>query len=366
LLPGVHKPDATNTGPYTVTTFVEVLPAAGSNTITVAPGDYTGRRYWGIVKASGPVTFRECVFPGPDPTSWTIGQPNNPSYGCTQNYGSNPPLMKFYDCLHDPGLWLTTAAPTQRTSLNPYNIGHHGGQAEFYRCEMLNVSDGINFIGASGSIAAANAHHFTLQQSWIHKCLYVNDMYPPNDGQLHCDAFQSNYGKNVLIWGNTLGGVRVPSGYNVWPGNTQGQAGQGFNAGDDFWNSCFMLKQESLTVAATDPRFPDVAAIARLENFVIKENWLSGGTCSMNIASDTKYDTTGVCYSSWQISGNRFATRGADWGQTMRGFAKGDGGTTYNSGAGQYILRSATRYGGTLTGSVNEQTGLPVPISAGG
>ena len=136
LQAGVHKPDATNTGPYTVSSFTDVYPSGSSNVVTLTAGVYKGLRIWGQVKGSGgTVHLQECLIAGPDPDSWTkTGGAGQTSLGCVQNYGSNPLPIWLDDCRIDPSLWLTAAAPGgARAGLNPYNIGWHGGQGRFLR-----------------------------------------------------------------------------------------------------------------------------------------------------------------------------------------------------------------------------------------
>ena len=148
----------------------------------------------------------------------------------------------------------------------------------------------------------------------------------------------------------------------MWPGNPT-QPGVGHNAGDDFWNAGIMFKQEQFTVSVGDPRYADRVAIATLEDIIVKENWIGGGVASLNIATDPYYGNT---YTTCQFTGNRFLTRQTDWGKTMRGYASGDGGiVNYNTGQGYYILRPQATFTGTLSGNVNEQTGIAVPITNG-
>lgn len=348
----VHKPGPENTGPYTVTSWTERFPSSGNSITLSTPGTYYGIRFWGIVKASVPgVILRECWLAGPDPTSWSSGGgTGQTSLGCLQNYGSDPKVIEVWDSIIDPSPWVTVRG---QAKLNPYNIGIHGGQVIIKRSEITNVSDGINFIGPNGSLAIANAGASVIEQNWIHKGLYANDLYPPSDGQPHCDGFQMNYGKNVSLRGNTIGGLRDSYGYNIWPG--------GYNSGDDFWNAALMLKNEAFSVSSGDPRYADRFEIGRVENVNVEGNWLSGGTCTLNLASDTFVNNL---WPTLTVKNNRFQTRGADWGKTMRGYSPGDGGVAYNTGAGYYILRPSN-FQAVFTGNVNEQTGTAVPISNG-
>lgn len=339
-----------NVGPYTVTTWDNRFPGAGSNVISIStPGTYYGMTFWAQVKASvDGVVFRECRFAGPDPLTVGLAVGSTNLMGCIQNYGSNPRTIKFFDCKIDPSLWLTASAPGgARSKLDPYVLGLHGGQVEMRRTEIVNCQDAVNFIGTSSTTATiyeAQSHLFEL--CWLHKGYYINDFYDPrvNDGQPHCDGFQTNYGRNVTIRGCTLGGHRDPTGYLTWPG--------GYNSGDDMWNSAILLKQETAN---------DVSK--QCLNYLIDNNLLGGGNCTLNHAYVLARPNT---WPDTVISNNKFLFRPTEWGYKLKG--DGPGQTPYRNDVNAlttYVLKG-TGITSTYTNNIVLETGLPVTISPGG
>lgn len=341
LVVGVDKPGPDNTGPYTVTSFTDVYPPNGSIDLPVS-GLQVGKRYWGCVKPADGAVFRECIFAGPDPLRYGAGNQfgGPPQKGAFQNFGSNPGKVEVWDSVIDMGLWLTSAAPGgARPAGNPHGFGVHGGNIKMYRTEIRNCGDGWNFVGPNGSIKAAELGQATLmQQCWLHKGFYANDVRSITDGQNHSDGFQFNFGRNVTIRGNTIGGQRSSTGYLTWPG--------GFNAGDDFAYSCIMMTQES-------PPSSD----SILTNILIEKNWLSGGTATINMPIERGNDASGTT-----IQYNRFARRGSDWGATKTANANTNPAWVpyqNNSGPGYYIISQAGN-NGHFEGNVYDDTGLPI------
>ena len=343
LIAGIHKPDASNTGPYTVSSWAEQDPSTGTSITISTPGTYYGKRYWGTVKVTAPdntVFFRECWFAGPHPTS-----PTGDLTSCIQTFGSSPKKFEVWDSILDPSVWqsIRGVSPDFQTA---YICGIHGGNIRVYRTEITNVQDGWNWIGPSAT-PAADLQQTTLQQCWIHKGYYVNDWYDARapDGQPHCDAFQTNYGRNLLIKGNTLGGVRNITGYNIWPG--------GYNSGDDFWNAGLQLSQEV-----------DDNDLHRIRNVTIEQNWIGGGTSSINHARDP--DNPGAWTENCFIRDNKFLTRGSDWGVKMKGDGFGLPGydNTTSPASGYYIIRHSS-FAGMYSNNTTEETGAPVPIVNG-
>lgn len=332
---------AADVGPYSVADWVERFPTSG-NSITLTPGTYSGVRYWGTVKASAPgVTLDQCWVCGPDPDSFSD------ILGCVQNYGSNPPQMVLKNTRIDPSPWVTVQG---RAHLNPYYLGIHGGNVTARRCEFVYIQDPWNWIGPSSATAAATQAHL-LEMSWIHKGLYFNDVYPPNDGQPHADGFQTNYGWNLTIRGNVIGGVRDVEGYNIWPTDKDANP-LGGNTGDDFWNSALMLKQE----AGMDP------TIHVIRDVLIEDNILGGGTATINHAYDsTRPNTWGQ---NVIVRRNRLLDRGADWGVKMKGDGPGLPGYPYGTGSGYYILKAA-ELASVYSENTNYSTGAPVPVTRG-
>lgn len=371
LVAGVHKPDANNTGPYTVTSWVDVFPTGGNNFITIsASGTYYGRNYWGQIRVTAPhdtVFFRECCFMGPDPDSYGSG-----GAGIIQSFGTNPKRFEVWDSILDPMPWVTMQG---RASLNPYSYGVHGGNVKMYRTEVLNVHDPWNWIGPNPSSTAQDLtdQSHIMQQCWFHKGFYANNQYPPNDGQPHCDGLQTNFGRNLLIKGSVIGGVRDWVGYNTWPGSTVTDNslrlghgsfdGAGYNSGDDFWNAGIMFKQEP-DGGAGGGTYTDAG---RIRNVTIEDNWIYGGVSGINHAGGgSELPNT---FENTVVRNNRFGLRGADYGVKLTvpgGATFGTlpiDGTTSNS-SGYYILRHSN-WAAMYSGNTIEETGAAVPITNG-
>lgn len=351
LIPGVDKPGPTNTGPYSITTWTDVFPPAGSNEITVSASPPPGRRYWGAVKVpagSSGIVFREAWFVGPDPLTYGPGM-STQNKGCIQNFGGNPGTFEVWDSVLDPMPWVTEQG---RASLNPNSFGVHGGNVKMYRTEIVNCGDGWNFLGPNGTNAAAVLAQSTLlQQSWLHKGYYANDQRHVPDGQIHCDGFQTNYGRNVRIFGNTIGGVVNHIGYNTWPGWAPSN-GPGYNAGDDFAYSALMLTQEAIPNGDTNNL---------LTNIVIESNWLGGGSVTINIPVERGTDHSGTT-----IRNNRFLRRQTNWATKLKAQANaaadGPGGWVPFQkfvGVGDYCTNNGDL--ATKTNNVFEDNGALVP-----
>ena len=368
---GTYMPSARTTGP-TVSTFTDVYASPGSNQITLTvPGGgndpevlaggtpvgsvYEGvkaHRFWGRVRpgAEG-IHLRDFLIAGPDPL--TVTAPN--AQGCVQNYGSNPPFLQMTDGAIDTRLW--GGEPYNRAG-NSLVYGIHGGNFRALRVEIAGGSDGVAFQGPNGSLAAARAARTEMLGCWVHAAFYENDFYPSaaaNDGQMHQDGFQFTYGKHVTIRGSLFGGVRVVEGYVVWPG--------GWNAGDDHWNSEFMIRQTT----SVDP-------IYLIEDVLIERNWLSGGTATINHVWDSSRPNS---FESMAIRDNLFMFREADWGFKMRGDGPGLPGYRNDTPrpGGYYVIRTNTPnlravYERNTIATLNldgswHDTGIPVPISNG-
>lgn len=333
---GVHKPGPTNTGPYTVTSWIDVNPVGSSNECIVNTlGPHYGKRFWGTVKAIDGAEFYECISAGPDPDSFGPGK-TTLNKGMLQNYGTTPGKFKWYDSLLDPSLWVTMRG---RASINPYGFGFHGCNVDMLRSEIVWCPDGLNFVGPNGNVPAAVLSQYTrLQQSWVHKGYYANGLWPPDDGQIHCDGFQTNYGRNVDILGNTIGGYRDPIGYNTFPG--------GYNGGDDFCYSAFMGTQE--VPGANDPN-------SILTNINLMYNWFGGGTTTLNFPVERGCDHSGT-----KVHYNKFLRRQTDWGATKA--QKQDGNPPYvrNTGVGSLITKNPGLMA-SFVGNVYEDDGTPIP-----
>ena len=276
--------------------------------------------FWGRVRpqrVAGPWShveydFENCLFRGGDPAGITAQQ------GCIQNYGSNPPRFRLYDCKIDP-----SARPNYGTARggwgNNWLGGIHGGNFELYRPEISHCQDGIGILGPTGSLEAAqNARHWIFGP-YIHSNAYFGtpwtDPGAPSDQQPHCDGIQTSHGKNIKLIGGTIGGVRVPSDYAPWP-IPAGRVRQG----KDPWNACLMLRQANYNNPIYD-----------IENVEIRLNIFGGGTASINHYYDASRPNA---FRNTVVRDNRILRRGDDWGNL------GPFGAGTSDDRGFYIVRS--------------------------
>jgi hypothetical protein len=389
LVPGVDMPNKlvggkpVNVGPYSVTSFENVYPAPGQNYITITqPGTYYGKRYWGQVRfaaglADWSVKFRECHVLGLPPESVTVA--NNEMI---RAYGPFPIKWEMYDSIIDPLLWTTSLAPGgARASLSPYTTGLKGGNARVRRTEFANMHDGWNWIGPDGQmntsgvpstdgLAAVAAQEHLSEMNWYHKGYYRNNVIPPNDGQPHVDAIQTNFGRNFTSRGDYIGGSRVMSGYWTWPNNPGAPiVGTGHNAGDDWFGAGIQMANErgAYTNGQGQAVSIYVPSVHEIENFIVEDGWIEG--CGAGINHGTK-DANPSDWAGTEIRGMRFYPRGSDWGYSYQ-FTTRDSNPQVNdpvervgSAAGVYIIRP-TKWSSMYTDNTRIDTGLPVTISNG-
>lgn len=336
LVSGEDKPTFETAGLLSDT--LDPVYGDSNGVISLGPGTYMNKRYWGrVVPTGGPtatLNFINCEFVGTDPDTYATltgmimnGHPSNPA---TQA----PPFINLTDCRIDGTKWTYAHAQRPLSSnavrvLSPQTTGIHGGNFNMQRSIVTGVQDGINYTCGSNTSC-------TIEKSILHKMHFVNNWFGPSDGRSHSDVFQFNRGKNITIRGNILGGQRDMVGYRTWPG--------GYNSGDDAWNAAFMIKQE---VSNGDHD--------RIENVLIEKNWIYGGTAGINFPYNPNNPNL---FETTSIINNRFGQRGSGW----RGSANGAG--TYDTGDGWYIIRSSNLLA-TISGNINESTGLPVPITNG-
>ncbi len=344
LVPGKYVPGPSTAGLLNADAdFIQVYPSSSANNFininnefmsqfSITNGKVMNFEFWGRVRPQiTGIEFHNCIFRGPDPTNLSSQQ------GAIQCYGSNPPLFKMYDCLIDPAGWPNFGTARNGWA-NNWIGGIHGGNLEMYRCEIKNCQDAVDYLGPTGSEAAANAAHGWFIGNWWHKSSYNGtpwtDSGAPSDQQPHCDGFQTSHGKNIILRGNMIGGTRVPSGYATWPG--------GYQAGDDFWNAGLMLKQEV-----------NDSPIYRIENVLIEDNIIAGGNATINHAYGSNRPSAFI--GSTIIRRNKIYTRGSDWGN-LSPFGTG--------GAGYYIIRSVP-FASMYQDNVIYETGAPAPIQNG-
>ena len=304
--------------------------SSGIISLSVPDTVHRNKMFWGEVQCTAPgQEFENCWVAGRDPDLITAATTN-----CVKSYGASIYHSTWTDCTIDPSPWQT-----QRGKQIKATLGFQGGNFTFRRGEIKNVEDCVSHLGhdVMAGEASTYTHETIIEQSWLHKTFYDNgDHVARSDKRLHSDVIQLQTGKNITIRGNMLGGARDITGYRTWP--------NGYNSGDDGWNAAIQIAQ----AVSTD-------APAQIENVLIEQNFIAGGTSGINHGYQTVRPNT---FATTVIKDNKFFARGTGCGTS----ANGPG--TYDTGNGYYVIRS-TSLASTYTGNTIYETGAAVPISNG-
>ncbi len=268
--------------------YIDTVPTGGVISNTLFKGKVKVRTAGGGVGSAGQVTFKNCKFVGRPPEQ--LNSSGNANGGCVENFGTNPPHLIFIDCLFDNQWWYDNGLSSLKGS--PLATGLHGGNADFYRCEIKNLQDCINYVGPNTDTPALAAS-CVVQGCVFWKNYYLSNWtstgvgFAPSSDDTHSDSFQFNTGRNITIKHNFFGGRRDMTGYDALP--------NGYNSGTDAHNSCIMIQQEAGT-----------AVNQLVRNVMIDGNWFSGGAATINIYY--KNSNTG---SDWTFKNNKIAQRGS-------------------------------------------------------
>ena len=395
LVYGTYKPDDTNTGPQPGITLTQWGSSTTNTDFIVgtnrAPTQTTGAlgnnqivenmEIWGRVNVGSftGVTVKNCIIHGTlirgVDTAHIIAQGDD-HRGATyiDNKLCGRPVTV-------PTTYTPVGGTTSETLPNPGTInkanewcgGLRGGNYTIRRCEITNVSDGLN-----------NVYNALIEGNWIHGAWFNewdvanattsgasqanSHFYPYSTGTTHythCDGIQFSVGKNITVRGNYIGGLHVPGAHNVTPS----QAPQ-IRTGDDFYNSCILIKQENDTktvggVTSTDTN-------KNLEFILIEKNWFYGAVCAINWPTDAyTLAPTDATYKTVVFRSNKF-TR-ASWTSPLyiltplvSGVPQvGDrtSGVTWTPTVTDPLLVKPGAAG--WTGNVFEDTGAAVTISQG-
>jgi hypothetical protein len=296
LVPGAYKPGPDTTGPIPGTTLTRIN---GDYTATADNQIIENLEVYGTIntKTFNNVVVRNCVVWG------------------TQATGT---FTAFIMSSGENGRGLTVEDCRFNGRNNPWVSGMRGGNYTIRRTEITGAADGLSLTSALGNV--------TAEANWLHNGYYAEwdattTGVPAQGGYYtHTDGVQFHRGKNYVIRGNLIGGTRNPADHHTGKAAT-------IAAGDDFYNSAFMIKQEV-----------DATPANKIENVLIENNWLTGGVSTINISSGN-----GNTFNTLIIRNNRF-TR-STWGNQM------------------YILQSPGL--GTITGNVYDDTNTPITISKG-
>lgn len=293
LVLGEYIPGPNTTGllpGWTAGDLEPVYPSAGQNHINITtPGPHENKIFWGEVRIQAPAVFRNCMFPGQDPATYSGHS------GIIRCFGSGVPQWEAHDCVIDPGLWrdptVTRPGDAPITDLTTWRLGLswttgvYGGSCTLRRCEITNVQDGFGLIQAK---ADPDDPSFSLIEGcWIHRILFYRGEGWHQEEGTHSDAVQTHVGSNLTLRGNMLGGVRDEAGYEANPG---------YNSGDDAKNAILMLKQE----VSNDE-------LDRIENVLIEKNFFQGGVYCINHSFS---ESRPNLFETTQIRDNYFVRRG--------------------------------------------------------
>lgn len=293
LVLGEYIPGPKTTGllpGWTPADLDPVYPPAGQNHINITtPQTYENKIFWGEVRINAPAVFRNCMFAGADPVTYTSAS------GIIRCFGANTPQWEAHDCVIDPALWLDPtvvrpggAAPTDLATWRfrlAWTTGIYGGACTLRRCEITNVQDGFGLIQAMAD--ENDTDSFSLVEGcWIHRMIYYRGEGWHQPEGTHSDVVQTHVGRNLTLRGNMLGGERDPVGYAADPG---------YNSGDDAQNACLMLKQER-----------SFDEFDRIENVLIEKNFWQGGVYCINHAFS---ESRPNMFETTQIRDNYFIRR---------------------------------------------------------
>lgn len=302
---GAYKPGDTTTGPNAGVTLTQFgSPTTSTDFMVTASGQtIQNLEVWGRVNlgAYSNVVVKDCIIHGTlirgidtahviangdDLRGATIIDSKLCGRPVTVPATYTPPGGTSTETLPNPGFV---------NKANEWCGGIRGGNYTIQRCEIVNVSDGLN-----------NIYNALVEGNWLHGGWYNewdiangtlsgssqanSRFYPYSAGTAHythVDGIQFSIKKNVTVRGNYIGGVHVPGAHNATPS----QVDQ-IRQGDDFYNSCIIMKQESTSVQAN-----------YLDYDLIEKNWFLGAVAAINWPSDIY---TGRNYPTVVFRDNRF------------------------------------------------------------
>lgn len=266
-----ERPGPTNTGPdssITLTVQNGDITLTGPNQI-VENLDIYGRIK--IPPNCENAIIRNCIIRGPgDQAVWPTGET---AMVTTTSGASDLQGALISDC-------KLTAEGRENVWVN----GVMHSNVKLLRTEITRTCDGVGLTGELGAVQIIDC--------WIHDGFY--DAWPDgtankpgwSDNQIHGDGIQIHRGKDILIRGCTIGGWREvadpPPIEDPWTTpNAASVAVQ--DSGDDYPNAAIMIKQE---VSAD--------ASQKIERVIIENNWLAGGSATVNLGFNHSNDLSGV------------------------------------------------------------------------
>lgn len=306
LILGVDKPTTDNTG---------IIPGS---TLTVQTSGViqSNREYRNIdfrysLNMSGlsNVNFINCAFRG------NAANPSSAS-SLVRLFGIHGRGHTFTDCLFEP-------------QVPHYNWnGIQGYGYTLRRCRISKCTDGLDLFNNNNGPAGAGDNtlrngplEVRVEQSLIHDNAWFNSTIDAGGGTIgsHSDGIQYQGGTGAIIRGNTLTGMIAQQyGPNYYGTYTD--------------NATILIK-------------PDVGTIA---GAVIENNWLDGGSYTINIANDPPDRTLGDIGS---ISNNYFGRQ-----QRLQG-------STPNT---SYTMSMPSNVTGLFAGNVYDDTRTPILVRRNG
>lgn len=265
---GTTKPDATNTGYESGTTFTTI---SNDLTITANGTIYENVQFMGgkvYVQAKN-VTFRNCWFRGQQ----------------IANTITDPLVRCHWDSVQN--LLFDRCTFGSASQVGWPDAGILGWNFTVNRCDISRVSDGIRNINSD---TEANLGNITVQGSYIHDLMYVTPSSDGPDNQTHNDCIQLVGGSNIQIKGNAL---------HAYVDRSLGKAGQAgiplLNATDPSGQPVTGDPYAWMTALGITP---DHGAVSG----VIEQNWFYGGQFTLNIAQKAH----GLVAPGVTVTANRF------------------------------------------------------------
>lgn len=298
--PGTYKPSPSNTGVRPGIT----LTNQGATTVTTNGAIYENINFTGlvIVKAND-VTFLNCKFSGPATYTTGVGLIGNSHHDDIAQAQAKRLLLE--DCTMDP------AYPSKWTN------GFEGHDVTMRRCKIINVVDGLQIKNHYDGYKDGPVDVY-IEACYIDELAFFSPEPGQPDNKTHNDGVQIMGGSNINFTGNWITGLLGTGGTHdpSIPPPPGGQA-----------NAAFMIKPDS----------------GNISNVHILNNWLGGGSYTMNITNDPPR----VIGYLGEINNNKFARNQNSTPTT------GDNTKTivFNNGIT-----------GTATGNTYEDNGNPITV----
>jgi hypothetical protein len=217
---------------------------------------YDSVRFSGYVNVTGKnITYRNCWFNATAAAGATA---------LVRVLNANAQNITFENCLFKP----STYAPDTTNSLGNCIMGH---DFTLYRCDL---SGGIDLVGVYSGISLSNpAQNVSILGCYMHDLVFYSPDSSHSDNQSHNDGVQVHGGaQNFLMRGTNQTGMLDPAQGQATDPPIDDGSGNHLSGNVQYPSlasmSCFMLSPVDTT--------------AGVDNFVVDQNWLGGGTVVFN------------------------------------------------------------------------------------